>query len=197
MSGSRPNAGPVACVDLPIVNNRLHGQIIDYTNHHGSDHRIWSNALQCSRNLYVYLPPDYDPCRQYPLITWLQGYADSDQYIVLRLIKHFDRAIACGTLPPVIIACPSGNIPGRVAGSLFLNTRAGNDEDLIVQDVMPFMTAHYPIRPEREAHVLMGLSSGGWAAYTLAIRHRDCYGVVAGILPLLNVRWLDCHGNYR
>ena len=59
------------------------------------------------------------------------------------------------------------------------------------------MTTRYPVRPEREAHGLIGVSSGGWAAYTLAIRHRPRFGVVIGLLPLLNPRWVDCHGKYR
>lgn len=197
VAGSEANAGPVGWVELPILNHCLYGRIIDYTNHHGSDHRIWSDALQCSRNLYVYLPPGYDPDQQYPLLIWLQGYADNDHEFNRRALGRFDRAIVCGTLPPVIIACPSGHIPGRITGSLFLNTKAGAYEDLVVQDIMNFMTAHYPIRPEREARVLVGISGGGWAAYCLAMRHRDCFGVVVGILPTLNVRWLDCHGNYR
>src|SRR5262245_29620540 len=42
---------------LDKINRRLHGQVIDYTHNHGQDNRIWSEALQCKRDLYVYLPP--------------------------------------------------------------------------------------------------------------------------------------------
>jgi S-formylglutathione hydrolase FrmB len=65
-----------------------------------------------------------------------------------------------------------------------------------MQDVWNFMLLHYPIRPEREAHVLAGVSMGGGGAYTLAMKYRDRVKVVVGVLPPLNNRWLDCHDRY-
>jgi S-formylglutathione hydrolase FrmB len=58
------------------------------------------------------------------------------------------------------------------------------------------MMHNFPIRPEREAHVLAGVSMGGGAAFDLGMRNRDSIGVVAGIFPPLNLRWIDCDGNY-
>jgi S-formylglutathione hydrolase FrmB len=55
---------------------------------------------------------------------------------------------------------------------------------------------HFPIRPEREAHAITGLSMGGFGAFNLAIKHPDLFKVVAGIYPPLNLRWVDCHGRY-
>jgi S-formylglutathione hydrolase FrmB len=37
---------------------------------------------------------------------------------------------------------------------------------------------------------------GGGAAFDLAMRNRDCFGVVAGMHPPLNLRWVDCDGDY-
>jgi S-formylglutathione hydrolase FrmB len=56
--------------------------------------------------------------------------------------------------------------------------------------------ANYPIRPEREAHVLAGVSIGGGSAFHHGIKHKDLFGVVLGVFPPLNVRWMDCHGHY-
>jgi S-formylglutathione hydrolase FrmB len=56
---------------------------------------------------------------------------------------------------------------------------------------------HYPIRPEREAHVIVGGSMGGSAAYRIAIEHRDLFAIVAGFFPAVNLRWVDCHEHYR
>jgi S-formylglutathione hydrolase FrmB len=38
---------------------------------------------------------------------------------------------------------------------------------------------------------------GGFAAFNLGIRHRNAFGVVAGIHPPLNLRWADVDGNPR
>jgi S-formylglutathione hydrolase FrmB len=190
--------GPLATL---LVKRRLAGQLVEYTRRVGADHRIWSPALQEWRDLNVYLPPGYDPCRRYPVLLWLHGITQDEQAFVREALDDFDDAIAAGRLPPLIIAIPDGSIRGRPsllgANPLFLNSSAGNFEDYVMQDVWGFLLRNYPIRPEREAHVIAGLSSGGGAAFRLAIKHRDTFGVVFGLMPPLNVRWMDCHGNYR
>jgi len=59
------------------------------------------------------------------------------------------------------------------------------------------MVQRYPLRSEREAHVLMGISMGGFGAFNLGIKHRDGFGVVVGVCPPLNLRWIGKDGNYH
>jgi S-formylglutathione hydrolase FrmB len=186
--------------ELARVNRELHGTVVDYTHNHGADRRIWSEALHQRRDLYVYLPPRFDPALSYPFVLWLHGFAQDEQSFIKEVIRPLDAAMAAGKLPPVIIAAPDGSLNGDpclvTAGSFFVNSDAGRFEDYVMQDVWNFMMEHYPIRPEREAHVLAGVSMGGGGAYSLAIKYRDRVKVVVGIFPPLNTRWLDCHGRY-
>jgi S-formylglutathione hydrolase FrmB len=55
----------------------------------------------------------------------------------------------------------------------------------------------FPIRPERDAHAILGASLGGGAAYNKAFKYPDRFRVVVGLFPPLNLRWLDCRGHYR
>jgi S-formylglutathione hydrolase FrmB len=185
---------------LDKVNAQLQGQVIDYTNNHGTDRRIWSSALHQRRDLYVYLPPGFDPCQRYPALLWLHGFSQDELSFLQYVVKPLDQAIASGKIPPVIIAAPDGSLRGRPqlinGGSFFVNSKAGNYEDFLIQDVWHFLVTNYPIRPEREAHVLAGISMGGGAAYNLGIKYRDCFGVVLGVFPPVNNRWIDCHGKY-
>jgi S-formylglutathione hydrolase FrmB len=185
---------------LARVSRRIQGQVVDYTHNHGKDRRIWSSALNQPRDLYVYLPPGFDPYQCYPLILWLHGFAQDEQSFLKDAVEPLDRAIVDGRLPPAIIVAPDGSFPGEPcilsAGSFFLNSKAGRFEDFVMQDVWPFMLQNYPIRPEREAHVIAGASMGGGAAFNLGIKYRDCFGIVLGIFPPLNTRWIDCHGRY-
>src|SRR5271163_1981483 len=66
-------------VNLERVNHRLAGHAIDYTNNHGCDHRIYSPILGMPRDLYVYLPPGYDPACAYPLVLVFH-MADVDEH---------------------------------------------------------------------------------------------------------------------
>jgi len=186
--------------EINVVNRRLRGKIVDHTANHGVDKRIWSRSLFQRRDLYVYLPPGFCPDEQYPIIMLLHGFAQDEQ-LMFTFAPIIDDAIACGKLPPLIVACPDGSLRGEpcflAPGSFFLNTRAGDFEDFVLCDVWDFLIKNYPIRAEREAHILAGVSMGGCAAYNLGIRHRNAYGVAIGIFPPLNLRWVDDHGNYR
>jgi S-formylglutathione hydrolase FrmB len=187
--------------ELDRANQRLHGRIIDHTHNHGCDRRIWSDALHQRRDLYVYLPPGFDPRLSYPLMIYLHGISQDEQYGMRHVIEKFDRAIACGQLPPMIIASPDGSIRGRPGylnnASFYLDSRAGNFEQYLLVDVWNFVVQNYPIRPEREAHAIVGVSMGGTAAYRIGIEHQDRFKVIVGFFPGLNLRWVDCHGRYR
>ena len=181
------------------LNDRLRGSVLDFTHNHGADRRFWSPALDERRDLYVYLPPCFDPARAYPAMVLLHGIAQDEQFF-LRVVEDFDRAMACGQLPPFIIAAPDGSIrggPKLLSGSSFyLNTNAGRFEDFIVCDVWQFLQTNFPVRPEREFHILCGGSAGGFGAYNLGFKHRDQFKILAGFLPPLNLRYQNCHGRY-
>jgi pimeloyl-ACP methyl ester carboxylesterase len=187
--------------DLAAVNKHLAGTVVDYTANHGRDNRIWSPHLYQRRDLYVYLPPDYDPNLSYPFLIYLHGSAQDEQAFLHDMAPRIDQAIRCGKLPPLIVAAPDGSVHGEscvdAPATFFLNTRLGDFEDFVLQDVWDFICAHYAIRSEREAHIVAGLSMGGLAAFNYAIKHRQAFGVVIGICPPLNIRWMDSHGNYR
>lgn len=183
------------------INLQLHGQVLDFTHNHGADRRIWSPALCEYRDMYVYLPPGYDPEQAYPLVIYLHGYSQDEKFFLQSQVPDLDQAIACGKLPPMILAAPDGSIKGRPSihesYSLFANTKVGNFEDYLLIDVWNFLMENFNIRPEPEAHVLFGVSFGGCAAFRLGMEHRDLFKTVVGFFPAVNLRWVDCHGRYR
>src|SRR5207237_184416 len=65
-----------------LAKRRLAGQVVEYPRLWGADRRIWSAALQQWRDLDVYLPPGYDPCRRYPVLLWLHGITQDEQSFV-------------------------------------------------------------------------------------------------------------------
>ena len=185
---------------LVKLNQRLAGRVIDYTDNHGCDRRMCSRALGEKRDLYVYVPPGYDGVTQFPGVLWLHGIGQ-DERNFLDIAEVFDAGIRAGTMPPVVIAAPDGSVAGRPAlfnsGSFFINSRAGRFEDYVIGEVWPFLTRNYAIRPERSAHVIAGVSMGGTAAYNLAFKHRNTFGQVAGVLPGLDLRYMNCCGDSR
>jgi S-formylglutathione hydrolase FrmB len=182
------------------MNRRLAGTLVDHTNNHRTERRIWSASLNERRDLYVYLPPSYDAAKQYPVLLWLHGIIQDEQTFVQDTLHDFDAAMACGRFPPTIIVVPDGNLWQRTSylapRTFFLNSNLGNFEDYVIHDVWGFVRANYPIRPERTAHAIGGFSAGGAASYRIAIKYREEFGSVFAISAPLNIRWEDCHGRY-
>src|SRR5688500_16613323 len=86
--------------ELDRVNSCLHGQVVDFTHNHGADRRIWSAALCEKRDLYVYLPPGFNPKKKYPLGIYYHGATQDEQFFLENLVKRFDQSIHEGNLPP-------------------------------------------------------------------------------------------------
>ena len=84
------------------LNRTIAGRVLDYTDNHGTDRRIWSAALGEKRDLYVYLPPGYDGRTPFPVMFWFHGIGQ-DEKNFLSIVPHFDRAIRCGRMPPCVI----------------------------------------------------------------------------------------------
>jgi len=194
-------ATPREVTSLKKLNAKLQGRLVDYTYNHGFDRRIFSNSLLDYRDMYVYLPPNYDRTRLYPIIIYLHGILQDERGFAEQVAPVLDKAIVEGKMPPVIVAAPDGSLDGNPGkydpGSFFINGPAGDYQDWVVKDVWNFMVTHYPIRPEPEAHILAGISMGGFGAVNIGIKHRDQFRIVVAALPVLNLRWMNQQGNYH
>jgi pimeloyl-ACP methyl ester carboxylesterase len=182
-------------------NRNLVGKIIDYGGHLHQDNRIYSEILHMKRDLYVYLPPGYCPDRQYPLLLWLHGgFGDEHSFFDSGRLEYLDDLIVRGCCPPMIVACADGTYSGLnlvcSPHSLYINGCGGRLEDHMMQEVIPFLTAHYSICPDRRCHMIGGISAGGFGAMNLALKHRDFFGIVYSISGALNLRYSTCSGRY-
>ena len=111
-------------------------------------------------------------------------------------------AIAEGRLPPAIIASPDGSVRGIdclfFPSSFFLNSEAGRYEDYLMVDVWNFLMCRFPDPSGARRRTRLSASRmGGAAAFNKGIKFPAYFRYVVGIFPPLNLRWQDCHGNYR
>jgi hypothetical protein len=185
---------------LDRFNRHISGQVLDFTNNHGVDRRIYSPALDQKRDLYVYLPPGYDPNKRYPMGIYLHGFLSDESSFLINVVKPVDAAIACGKLPPMVLVAPDASVNGITCfatyGTFWANTKLGRYEDYLVCDIYPWVMKTFSVRPEPEAHFLLGVSMGGHGAFSKAIKHPDKFRVALGILPPLNMLWSSCRERY-
>ena len=130
--------------------------------------RFFGEALQQRSGLEVFVPQRGGP---FPVLYLLHGL--SDDYTcwgrltpLLRLARAY----------PLMVVAVNG------ARSFYTNDpRPGGYayEDHIVRDVVEFVEATFPARPERAARAVAGLSMGGYGAMMLALKYPETFSAVS------------------
>jgi enterochelin esterase-like enzyme len=156
----------------------LEGQI----NRHAMD----SAALGESRDLTVYLPPDYDPIQVYPVVYAADGQSVDGFATVL------DPQIVDGSVPAVIVVgVHSAEYEGSTeiydpaqdlrAREYLLGSnpeRFEAHEHFFVFEVSEWAEQTLSVSNNREERAVFGFSNGGAFAVTMGIRHPEQFGVV-------------------
>src|SRR6185312_6394302 len=139
---------------------------------------IESNILHKNVAYSVYLPPDYFTSeRSYPVVYLLHGYTDDNTgWVQFGEINHYaDKAIADGTIPPMIIIMPNGD------SSWYINSydRKENYEDFFIKEFIPSIEKKFRIKSERRYRGIAGLSMGGYGTLFYAIKYPQLFAACA------------------
>ena len=135
------------------------------------------------RDLYVYLPPDYDEDdKSYPTVYALTGFTGrgkmflNDQAFAPNLAERLDRLIGENKIKPMIVVMP--DCFTHYGGSQYINSSAtGNYEDYLISEIVPFVDENFRTKKDRDSRAVMGKSSGGYGALIMALRHADVFGL--------------------
>ncbi len=141
----------------------------------------------------VYLPPDYDPNRKYPVIYLLHGFGgDYRTYVYFNGVNEIlDYLISTGQIEPVIVVMPDGR--NLVGGSFYTNSRFydpstgtyfplvafGDYETYIVDSLISQIEGRYGGLRDRSNRGIMGLSMGSYGSAKLWLKHANKFGAVA------------------
>ena len=152
---------------------------------HGEIRTHWyqSTSLNALRRLTVYTPPGYERDLQtrLPVVYLLHG-ANADEnawYRLGRVNLILDNALASGKTRPFIVVMPFGygTTPGAT-GAQSRNTELFGAD--LIQDVIPYIEAHYRASTDREKRAIVGLSMGGGQALSIGLNHLELFSQVAG-----------------
>jgi len=122
----------------------------------------------------VYLPPGAAAGARYPVAVLLHGFPGSPYSFTdgLQLATVADGLIGWGTVPPFVAVIPRGG-PVRYHGEW-----AGRWEQFVVRDVVPWTEAHLPVARNHRLWMIAGLSSGGYGAVDIGLRHPGLFGTI-------------------
>jgi enterochelin esterase-like enzyme len=149
-----------------------------------------SKSVGAKRKLVVYAPPGYSKDNKYPVLYLLHGAGGNESNwtragradVILDNLYDDKKAV------PMLVVMPHGapQAPGeKPAGG---KPRFGNQrlfEADLLQDVIPYVEAHYPAQADAEHRAIAGLSMGGGQALRIGLGHLDTFAYVGGFSSAL------------
>jgi enterochelin esterase-like enzyme len=155
---------------------------------HGTLSAVYYNSpiAGAHRRMHVYLPPNYEKGKNYPVLYLLHGGGDDDASWATVGRPNFimDNLIAAGKAKPMIVVMPSGSINGN------LQQVSSPEKDPFTPELMtviiPYMEANYRVSKSSEDRALAGLSRGGNQTIYLGLTHTQQFsylGVFSSGLP--------------
>lgn len=144
-----------------------------------------SKAMGKARTYGLILPPGYNknPQKRYPVIFLLHGGHDdarayADKYALLTVLHQLYQE---RKLPPSIVITPDGN-DNRGSSPLwdpdYYDGPNGKVGTLIGSELVQVVKSRYRPLTEPQFWAIGGLSSGGWGAFNIGLRHLNNFNIL-------------------
>lgn len=137
-----------------------------------------SGTLGTTRQLLVYTPPGFNPNgrTKYPVLYLIHGGSDTEETWtkVGRANLIADNLIAQGKAKPMLIVMPYGNVRPAPMPAFTKD---------MVNDVVPFIEANYPVVQESNGRAVAGFSVGGGQALNIGLTNPSTFAYVCAYAP--------------
>jgi len=153
-----------------------------------------SKTVGTTRKVTIYLPPQYDKSKKYPVLYLLHGIGgDHKEWMqgVPNIIM--DNLYANKKAEPMIIVMPNGRaLPndkpeGNVYGADKVRGFEIFERDLI-DDLIPFIQGKYSTYTDQAHRAVAGLSMGGGQSLNFGLGNLDKFAYVGGFSSAPNTR---------
>jgi len=155
--------------------------------------KIKSAVLGMTLAVDVYVPPCYDAAKYtYPTLYLIQGLGyTSGQWTDDGVNLVADRGILSGRLPPFIMIMPANDWRSGSASRFTYSSSGPNSwEGFMVNELIPYIDAHYSTWNNRNGRAIGGISRGGYWALEIAFMHIDLFSAVGGHSPAITSDYL-------
>ena len=149
------------------------------------------------RQCWIYLPPGFDTAKEYPLIVFQDGGPAVSPKGQFRAPIVLDNLIHKGELPAMVaLFINPGTVPAATPGGKARSTRSyeydtpdGVYARFLIDEMLPEVAKHAKISPAPENRAVVGISSGGICAFSVAWFRPDAFRkVITGIGSFTNIR---------
>lgn len=153
-----------------------------------------STTTDTLRKATVYLPPQYDKTKKYPVLYLLHGIGGDHKEWMLGVPNVImDNLIAQKKAEPMIIVMPNGRalkddrVRGNIYGPDMVRGFEAFERDLI-DNLIPFVQGKYSTYTDKEHRALAGLSMGGGQSLNFGLGNLDTFAYVGGFSSAPNTR---------
>ncbi len=151
-----------------------------------------SRSIGVDRKAVVYIPPNYNPERKYPVLYLMHGIGGNETHwtTLCAANKVLDNLIAENKAVPMIIVMPNGRATAEPPSQNFMsdfNYYADFEPDLL-QDLIPYIESHYSVQADRDHRAITGLSMGGGQGLNFGINNIDKFAWIGGFSSAPNLQ---------
>lgn len=154
----------------------------------------YSKTTGTERKAKVLLPAGYSEDKKYPVLYLLHGIGgDENEWLYGKPVNIIGNLIHAKEVDEMIVVFP--NVRARADDTanpkdiFTLEHFAAFDNFIndLMEDLMPYMEANYPIKRGRENTAIAGLSMGGREALYIGISKPETFGYIGAFCPAIGV----------
>ena len=155
-----------------------------------------STTVGIKRKAQVYTPPGFSKDEKYPVLYLLHGIGGDENEWTRGGAANvvLDNLYADGKAVPMIVVLPNGRAGKDVTRRDPIPKQspafAAFEQDLLT-DLIPFIEKTYPVKAEREARAIAGLSMGGGQSLNIGLTHLETFAWVGGFSSAPNTKRAD------
>ncbi|MCR5626994.1 MAG: prolyl oligopeptidase family serine peptidase [Lachnospiraceae bacterium] len=159
--------------------------------------KVESLVLGKTMNLSVYCPDGYEK-NALPVLYFLHGRTGDEQLLKqLEMNTAAEKLIKSGKIKPMIIVCPNlDNSRGINSSEIYQEINGkygvvykGRYEDYIVDEMITYVDQTFYTIKDRSARYIGGISSGGYTALSIGLRHPELFSKIGGHMPAVDLSY--------
>ena len=155
--------------DFYAVKNVPHGQVVQVL--------YPSPSTDATRTAYVYLPPQYDGKKKFPVLYLQHGWGEDETAWSRQGHANLimDNLIAEGKCVPFIIVMTYG-MKNEVKFGGLRSFNFKEFETVLVDELVPFIDANFKTIPKKSSRAMAGLSMGGMETKNITLARPEVFG---------------------
>lgn len=151
----------------------------------------FSETTGCNRGANLLLPVNYDENKEYPVLYFLHGiFGDEESMLgdvnnkIPQIIRNLETD---GITEEVIVVFPNMFATGdsKLQPGFSAEQTAPYDNFIndLVNDLVPYMEANYPVSRDRMKRGIIGFSMGGRESIYIGLQRSDMFAYIGAIAP--------------